>query len=124
MTVYPTQTFAIGDTYSITNVLDFPMPDGSNFSFNYKMDYTLNKIENGKAFFSVKMSASNESKEMNMLTMTIKSYDVNGNVWVDVNDNNVTGMELNGPFVLELKGERIKIKTTTNSHYVIKSYKL
>ena len=122
--VYPSEVFRINDTHHVENSISVPMPDGSTFTFVSKTLFTLKKIENGKAYFNVEMTADKNTIELKLFNITITKYEVKGDMWVDVMDNNISEMNLRGPNEMLLEGNGLKIIMDTDYHYIIKSQKM
>lgn len=122
--VYPKETFKIGQTHQVTNSISSPLPGGMNLSLDFNTAYTLTKIENGKAFFDVIMKANNDSNQATAIKINIKKYNVKGDLWVDLEDNNISEMNAKGPNVMELEADGMNVIMSSENILNIQSKKL
>lgn len=121
--VYPTEVFKIGQTHSAKQNIKLST-QGAEFVINLNSDFTLIKIEDGKAFFNIVMLGDMKTPDNQSLKMLIEEYRISGSAIIDLKDNNIAESNFEGPIVMKINSEDFSLEISTNSKYIIKNVKL
>lgn len=121
--IFPKDKFVKGQSNSITNVFNLPMPGGVEYKIDIISNYTFIKIENGIAHFDVVMNSTSKISGDNQLKMDLKQYDIKGKLFVNVDDHNIYKSNFEGPMVLTTSMNEGNINVDSYYHYIINSQK-
>lgn len=121
--VYPTEVFKIGQTHSAKQNIKLST-QGAEFVINLNSDFTLIKIEDGKAFFNIVMLGDMKTPDNQSLKMLIEEYRISGSAIIDLKDNTIAESNFEGPIVMKINSEDFSLEISAKNKYIIKKIKL
>ena len=121
--VYPTEVFRIGQTHSAKQNIKLST-QGAEFVINLNSDFTLIKIEDGKAFFNIVILGDMKTPDNQSLKMLIEEYRISGSAIIDLKDNTIAESNFEGPIVMKINSEDFSLEISAKNKYIIKTIKL